>query len=87
MDHYLDLLDTRELVHGWTTAADVGGAKPEPDLVIYGLEIARRAGGDQMAVMIGDSTSDVESGKQTGVKTVAILTGGYRPMSWSGQAR
>ena len=27
--------------------------------------------------MIGDSTWDVESGKKAGIKTVAVLTGGY----------
>ena len=42
VDHYLDLLDARELVDGWTTAADVERTKPHPDLVAAGLE---RAGG------------------------------------------
>jgi len=28
VDHHLDLLDARELVHGWTTASDVGATKP-----------------------------------------------------------
>ena len=33
VDHYLDLLDARELADGWTTSADVEATKPEPDLV------------------------------------------------------
>ena len=33
VDHYLDLLDARELADGWTTSADVDATKPEPDLV------------------------------------------------------
>ena len=77
VDHYLDLLDARELVDGWTTSADVEKTKPEPDLVLCGLDIAERTGGDRNAVMIGDSTWDVESGKRADVETVAVLTGGY----------
>ncbi len=77
VDHYLDLLDARDLLHGWTTSADVERTKPEPDLVLCGLEMAKRVGGDQTAVMIGDSTWDVESGNRAGIETVAVLTGGY----------
>jgi beta-phosphoglucomutase-like phosphatase (HAD superfamily) len=33
VDHYLDLLDARELADAWTSAGDVEATKPEPDLV------------------------------------------------------
>ena len=33
VEHYVDLLDARELVDGWTTSGDVEQTKPEPDLV------------------------------------------------------
>ncbi|HXQ88731.1 MAG TPA: HAD family phosphatase, partial [Solirubrobacterales bacterium] len=33
VDHYLDLLDARDLVDGWTTSANVERTKPHPDLV------------------------------------------------------
>ncbi len=49
VDHYLDLLDARDLADGWTTSADVEATKPEPDLVQAAVEKA--GGGD--AVMIG----------------------------------
>jgi beta-phosphoglucomutase-like phosphatase (HAD superfamily) len=32
VDHYLDLLEAREVVDAWTTSADVEATKPEPDL-------------------------------------------------------
>ena len=54
VDHYIDLLDARELVDGWTTSADVERTKPHPDLVAAGLE---KAGGGP-GVMVGDSTWD-----------------------------
>jgi phosphoglycolate phosphatase-like HAD superfamily hydrolase len=45
VDHYLDLLDARELADAWTTAGDVEATKPHPDLVHAALERAREEGG------------------------------------------
>jgi HAD superfamily hydrolase (TIGR01549 family) len=73
VDHYLDLLDARELADAWTTSADVERTKPEPDLVAAAVE---RAGGGA-AVMLGDSTWDCEAAKRAGVATVGVLTGGF----------
>jgi HAD superfamily hydrolase (TIGR01549 family) len=73
VDHYLDLLDARELVDGWTTSADVENTKPEPDLVVAALE---KLGTDE-AVMVGDTPWDVKAAASAGVETVAVLTGGF----------
>jgi HAD superfamily hydrolase (TIGR01509 family) len=73
VDHYLDLLDAREIVDGWTTSADVEATKPEPDLVAAAVEKA--GGGD--AVMVGDSTWDCESAKRAGLKTIGVMMGGF----------
>jgi HAD superfamily hydrolase (TIGR01509 family) len=73
VDHYLDLLQARERVDGWTTAADVERTKPHPDLVAAGLE---RAGGGP-GVMVGDSTWDCEAARRCGVPTIGLLTGGF----------
>jgi HAD superfamily hydrolase (TIGR01509 family) len=73
VDHYLDLLDARDLVDGWTTAADVERTKPHPDLVAAGLG---KAGGGP-GVMVGDSTWDCEAARRCGVQTVGLLTGGF----------
>ena len=40
VDHYLDLLDARELADDWTTSADVEATKPEPELVKAAMEKA-----------------------------------------------
>jgi HAD superfamily hydrolase (TIGR01549 family) len=74
VDHYLDLLDARELVDGWTTSADVEKTKPEPDLVHAALE---KAGVSERSVMVGDSVWDVKAAKAAGVPTLAVLTGGF----------
>jgi HAD superfamily hydrolase (TIGR01549 family) len=73
VDRYLDLLDAREVVDGWTTSADVEATKPEPDLIQAALEKS----GAGTAVMIGDSTWDVEAAKNAGIETIALLTGGF----------
>jgi HAD superfamily hydrolase (TIGR01509 family) len=74
VDHYLDLLDARELVDDWTTSADVERTKPAPDLVQAALE---KAGGEGPAVMVGDSVWDVKAARAAGVPTLAVLTGGF----------
>jgi HAD superfamily hydrolase (TIGR01549 family) len=74
VDHYLDLLDARDLVDGWTTSADVESTKPEPDLILAALE---KADNDEPSVMVGDSVWDVKAAKRAGVPTLAVLTGGF----------
>jgi HAD superfamily hydrolase (TIGR01549 family) len=73
VEHYLDLLDARELADAWTTSGDVERTKPEPDLVQTAIE---RIGGGP-AVMVGDSVWDCEAAGNAGVDTIAVLTGGF----------
>ncbi len=75
VDHYLDLLDARDLADHWTTSADVESTKPEPDLVKAALERVGAESGD--AVMVGDTPWDVEAAGRTNVPTIAVLTGGF----------
>jgi HAD superfamily hydrolase (TIGR01549 family) len=73
LDHYLDLLDARELVHGWTTDDDVESTKPEPDLVHAALD---KAGTDD-AMMVGDTPWDIEAARKAGLETATVITGGF----------
>ncbi len=73
LQHYLDLLDARELADGWTDSSSVEQTKPEPDLVAAALELV----GGGRGVMIGDSTWDVEAAKRLKVKTICVRTGGF----------
>jgi HAD superfamily hydrolase (TIGR01509 family) len=73
VEHYVDLLEARELADSWTTSADVEETKPAPDLVKSAL---KRGNGDG-AVMVGDSTFDCEAAGRTGVPTIGVLTGGF----------
>jgi HAD superfamily hydrolase (TIGR01509 family) len=73
VDHYLDLLDARDLADDWTTSADVQSTKPQPDLVNAAMEKA----GTGEAVMVGDTPWDVQAAERAGIETVAVLTGGF----------
>jgi HAD superfamily hydrolase (TIGR01509 family) len=73
VDHYLDLLDARDLVDAWTDSSDVETTKPEPDLVRAAMDKA----GDSEAVMVGDSIWDCEAAARAGIETIAVLTGGF----------
>jgi phosphoglycolate phosphatase-like HAD superfamily hydrolase len=75
VEHYLDLLDARDLADAWTTSADVEATKPAPDLVSAALE--RAGGSNHEAAMVGDTPWDVEAAKKAGVETLAVLTGGF----------
>ena len=74
LDHYLELLDARDLAHAWTSSADVEETKPQPDLVEAALEKVEDSDG---AVLLGDSTFDCEAAARADVKSIAVLTGGF----------
>lgn len=73
VDHYLDLLDARELADAWTTSDEVQQTKPAPDLVQVALDKVSGAS----AIMIGDSVWDVEAAAKLGIATIGLRTGGY----------
>jgi HAD superfamily hydrolase (TIGR01549 family) len=77
VEHYLDLLDTREIVDGWTTSSDVEQTKPEPDLIKAALAKVEGTGDDRDAILIGDTVWDVKAAKRAGIETLAVLTGGF----------
>ena len=80
VEHYLDLLDARDLADDWTTRATSSSTKPEPDLVAAAVE---KAGGGP-AVMVGDSTWDCEAAKRAGVP---VGRGADRRLQRGGAAR
>jgi HAD superfamily hydrolase (TIGR01509 family) len=75
VEHYLDLLDARDLADAWTTSADVEETKPSPDLVNSAL--SKVGGSPEDAVMIGDTPWDVKAAARADVGTWAVLTGGF----------
>lgn len=80
VDHFLDLIDGRDVAEAWTTADDVEHSKPEPDLVRAAVGKVDGA----HAAMLGDSIWDVEAAKRLGVPTVGLRSGGYSPEELTG---
>ena len=74
VDHYLDLLDARELANAWTSSADVETTKPAPDLAKVALQ---KSSGRGTAVLVGDSTWDCQAAERAGAESVGVLTGGF----------
>jgi len=75
VEHYLDLLDARDLADDTTSSADVEETKPAPDLVQSALKKAGAEPAD--AVMIGDTPWDIEAAQKAGLPTLAVMTGGF----------
>jgi HAD superfamily hydrolase (TIGR01509 family) len=75
VDHYLDLLDARDIADAWTTSADVESTKPAPDLVNAALE--KSGASAENAFMVGDTPWDCTAAQDAGVPTHTVLTGGF----------
>ncbi len=73
VDHYLDLLDGRELADAWVTAEDAEQSKPAPDIVRIALDQVDATA----AVMVGDTPWDVMAASELEVPTVCVRTGGF----------
>lgn len=73
VERYIELLDAGDEISSFTTSDDVERTKPEPDLIAAAIDKAERSD----AVMVGDSTWDIEAADRAGVPTVAVLTGGF----------
>lgn len=73
VDQAVELLGIADAVDVVTTNSDVEASKPDPDL----LRVTLREAGAQRAVMVGDSTYDVEAAARIGLATVCVCTGGF----------
>jgi membrane protein len=73
VERHLDLLCARDIVHGWTSADDVGCSKPCPDVF---ETAARKAGAaPEEALVVGDTPYDIEAAAAAGIRTVAVRSG------------
>ncbi len=73
VEHYLGLVNGRELAEAWTTSEDAEQTKPAPDLIQTAMGRLDTAN----AVMIGDSVWDAKAAERAGLETYALRTGGF----------
>jgi HAD superfamily hydrolase (TIGR01549 family) len=72
VDHYLALLEAKDLVDHVTTSADVDRTKPDPDL----LQVAIDRAGVPAVAMIGDTVWDCRAAAALDVRMLGLLCGG-----------
>jgi len=75
LDHYVDLLDAKELVDLTTSKGDVEATKPAPD--IFAAALQKAGAKAEESLVIGDTPYDVLAAKRAGVGTIALLSGGF----------
>ncbi len=73
VERFVDLLQARDVVRGWTTADDVERTKPATDL----LEVARDMTDADQVVSVGDSVWDFLPAAELGLTGIGLLTGGF----------
>jgi HAD superfamily hydrolase (TIGR01509 family) len=75
LDHYLDLLDVRDLVTASTSADDVENTKPAPD--IFATALKKIALQPDEVMVVGDTPYDVAAAGKCGIGTVALRSGKF----------
>lgn len=76
VEHYRKLTKIDDLVDAQITKDGVARSKPKPDIFIAALQELGNLPADE-AVVIGDSPYDVEAAKKIGLRTIAVLCGGF----------
>jgi membrane protein len=75
LDHYLDLLDAREIVSATTSNDDVGHSKPCPDIFQTAAHKAQVT--PDNALVVGDTPYDIEAATRSGMEAVAVRSGDF----------
>lgn len=76
LDHYLDLLDARDLVATTTSGDEVGSTKPAPD--IFAMALDKLDGIDANdVIVVGDTPYDIEAAKKCGIAAIALRSGRF----------
>jgi len=76
LDHYLGLLDAREIVGVSTTSDDVEKTKPAPDIFATALEKLAPLGASEV-IVVGDTPYDIEAAATCGIAAVGVRSGKF----------
>ncbi len=76
LDHYLELLDAREIVSVSTTSDDVEKTKPAPDIFATALEKLSPLNASEV-VVVGDTPYDIEAAAKCGIAAVGVRSGKF----------
>lgn len=76
LDHYLGLLDARELVAATTSSDDVENTKPAPDIFATALDKLSGINPDEV-IVVGDTPYDMEAAGKCGILAVGLRAGKF----------
>ena len=76
LDHYLGLLDARELVATTTSSDDVKHTKPAPDIFATALDKLEGISADEV-IVVGDTPYDIEAARKCGIAAIALRSGKF----------
>ena len=83
LDHYLELIDVRDLVDASTSADDVERTKPAPDIFATALQSVAPLP-PQAAIVLGDTPYDMEAARECGIPAIGLRSGGFSDAALSG---
>ena len=76
VDHYIDLLNARDLVDATTSGDDVEKTKPAPDIFAVAMQkLPGIAPAD--VIVVGDTPYDVEAAAKCGIAAIAVRSGKF----------
>ena len=76
LDHYLDLLDARDLVAVTTSGDDVKRTKPAPDIFSIALDKLSEVEAEAV-IAVGDSPYDMQAANKAGIAAVGLRSGKF----------
>ena len=74
MEMHHERLESEGRISGVVNSSEVENSKPAPD--IFELALERAGASPEETISVGDAIWDVEPANETGVRTVAVLSGG-----------
>ena len=75
LNRLIEAVNIGHFIDSATSASDVGGSKPDPDVIEAALSRLELDAGEVM--MIGDTPYDIEAAARVGVRTIALRCGGW----------
>ncbi|MGC5796826.1 HAD family hydrolase [Sphingomonas sp. NFX23] len=77
LDHYIDLLDARDLIVATTSSDDVEKTKPAPDIFATALKKLPNIDPTEV-IVVGDTPYDIEAAAKCSIAAVAVRSGKFK---------
>ncbi|RYG27141.1 HAD family hydrolase [bacterium] len=76
LDYYKGLIGFEDLLDAETSSDDAEKSKPHPDIFLAALDRLGKPD-PQKVLVVGDTPYDIEAASKAGMRTVAVLCGGF----------